>query len=93
MDPIPVFVRRSGDTNHARCGGSTASSTSHSAFAAERAAAKALGCPESEVRLEPVGSALYYAVRAGECPTAAYQPATDIVRSASRSIAHPGQPL
>lgn len=83
-DPIPVFVRRAGDTNYARCGKSTASSTSHTAFAAERAAAKALGCPESEVRLEPVGSALYYATIAGYCPTAKYQTASDIVGAESR---------
>lgn len=89
MDPLPVFVRRSGDINHARCGGSRASSTSHSAFAAERAASKALGCPDSEVRLEPVGSALYYAVRAGECPTGAYQTASDIVRTAGYARGYP----
>lgn len=88
IDPLPVFVRRTGDTNHARCGKSTASSTSHTAFAAEKAAAKALGCPASEVRLEPVGSALYYAVRAGDCPNAQYRPASDIVAAHGRAMGY-----
>ena len=83
-DPLPVFVRRAGDTNHARCAKSTASSTSHTAFAAEKAAAKALGCPEREVLLQSAGDALFYAIRSAT-PVEKYQTASQIVAGSFRS--------